>query len=64
MEPAGVGLARGSASALASFIGATRPIHLLLQQDLGWQEGKLIPAGRPGIGHIWDEKAIQRYRTT
>jgi len=39
-------------------------IHLLLQQDLGWQEGKLIPAGRPGIGHIWDEKAIQRYRTT
>lgn len=36
--------------------------HLLLQDDLTWEDGKLVPGGKPGIGADWDEDALRRFR--
>ncbi len=37
-------------------------VHLLLKEDLRWRDGRLLPAARPGVGYVWDEDALLRYR--
>jgi len=36
-------------------------IHLLTE-DLAWQDGRLLPSSRPGVGYIWNEGALRRFR--
>lgn len=36
--------------------------HLLFEEDLRWDDGKLVPGAGPGIGVAWDEDALRRFR--
>jgi L-alanine-DL-glutamate epimerase-like enolase superfamily enzyme len=37
-------------------------IHLLLDQDLEWRSGRMLPSAEPGVGYRWNEAALQRFR--
>lgn len=37
-------------------------LHLLVTEDLRWSGGRLVPSSAPGIGMIWDEDALRRFR--
>jgi L-alanine-DL-glutamate epimerase-like enolase superfamily enzyme len=37
-------------------------IQSLLAEDLDWLDGRILPAARPGVGYVWDEDALRRYR--
>lgn len=39
-------------------------IHLLMERDLIWDGGRLMPDRAPGVGYAWDQAAIDRYRTS
>jgi L-alanine-DL-glutamate epimerase-like enolase superfamily enzyme len=36
--------------------------HLLFEEDLRWDDGRLVPGAAPGIGVAWDEDALHRFR--
>jgi L-alanine-DL-glutamate epimerase-like enolase superfamily enzyme len=37
-------------------------IHRLLDEDLAWQDGRLVPSSRPGVGYVWNEEALRSFR--
>jgi L-alanine-DL-glutamate epimerase-like enolase superfamily enzyme len=37
-------------------------IQRVLDEDLAWQDGKLVPSLRPGVGYVWNEAALQQFR--
>jgi len=37
-------------------------IHRLLDEDLAWEGGRMVPSSRPGVGYLWNEDALRRYR--
>jgi len=36
--------------------------HLLYEEELRWDAGRLVPAGGPGLGVDWNEAALARFR--
>jgi L-alanine-DL-glutamate epimerase-like enolase superfamily enzyme len=36
--------------------------HLLVTEDLRWDDGRMVPSSAPGLGMTWDEEALRRYR--
>ncbi len=39
-------------------------IHLLLEEDLRWIDGRLMPTQRPGVGYVWNEDALRGFRAS
>ncbi|HVZ13612.1 MAG TPA: enolase C-terminal domain-like protein [Bauldia sp.] len=37
-------------------------IDRLLDEDLEWDEGRLVPSSRPGVGYVWNEPSLRRFR--